>query len=68
MALIVETGFEPGRTFRDGGAGRGVDKMIEFVLKIVIAVITFPVMLAAGAIFGAFYFGCIWIEAMTSNG
>lgn len=38
--------------------------MIEFVLKIVIAVITFPVMLAAGVVFGAFYFGCIWIEAM----
>jgi nitrate reductase NapE component len=62
MALIVETGAIV------TGAGRGVDKMIEFVLKIVIAIITFPVMLVAGAIFGAFYFGCIWIEAMTSNG
>ena len=41
--------------------------MIEFVLKIVIAIIVFPIMIMAGAVFGAFYFSFVWIEAMRSN-
>jgi hypothetical protein len=41
--------------------------MIEFVLKIILAIFAFPFIILAGAVFGAFYFSFVWIEAMTSN-